>query len=283
MNARTESCALGLLAVALLVTACSREPRQNQTVTTTTNTSISTAPPAREVEKRDTALVRFVHAIANGASVDVFADDRSAFTNIAYKTVTPYREMTGTRFTFSVLPAGQHRLPPRAEKSENLAGGRHYTLITLSRDPAGKEVTLQIIGDDLVPPPAGKAKLRVIHASPDAGELDVYAKGKRDALFSGMSFEKKTGYLEVDPMTATLEVRPTGENNAVLAVPNAKIEAGKIYTIIIVGLTQGTPKLEAIVVEDRLGGEMVAPGKNGQSPAITKKKGEPPSLVPNAY
>lgn len=267
----------------LLVTACSREPRQNQTVTTTTNTSISTAPPAREVEKRDSALVRFVHAITNGASVDVFADDRSAFTNIAYKTVTPYREMTSTQFTFSVLPAGQHTLPPRAEKSENLEGGKHYTLITLSRDPAGKEVILHIIGDNLVPPSAGKAKLRVIHASPDAGELDVYAKGKQDALFSGVNFEKKTGYLEVDPMTATLEVRPTGKNSAVLAVPDAKIEAGKIYTVIIMGLAQGSPKLEALVVEDQLGGEMVAPGKNSQSPAIIKKKVEPPSVVPNAY
>jgi hypothetical protein len=55
-------------------------------------------------------------------------------------------------------------------------------------------------------------------------------------------------------MTGTLEVRPEGKNNAVLTIPNVKFNAGETYTIVLTGKVKGMPKLEAIVVEDKLGG-----------------------------
>lgn len=95
---------LALVAL-LLAAACARESTQNQPVTTTTNMGTSTAPPAREAERRDNALVRLVHALPGAQAVDVFADDAKIFTNIAYKTVTPYRELSDDRHTFRVRPA----------------------------------------------------------------------------------------------------------------------------------------------------------------------------------
>lgn len=151
---------------------------------------------------------------------------------------------------------------PIAENSEGLSGGNHYTVVAMPRDAAGREVTLRIVNDRLTPPSAGKAKVRVIHAAPDAGEVDVYARGRDDALFDGVNVETATTYTEVDPMTATLEVRPEGQQQAVLAVPNARFEAGKIYTIIVMGRTRGTPRLEAVTVEDQLGGAGAMPGAN---------------------
>jgi osmotically-inducible protein OsmY len=53
-------------------------------------------------------------------------------------------------------------------------------------------------------------------------------------------------------MTATLEVRPEGQNNAVLTIPNAKFNAGDTYTIVLTGKAKGAPKLEAIVIQDKL-------------------------------
>lgn len=65
--------------------------------------------------------------------------------------------------------------------------------------------------------------------------------------------------------TVTLDVRPAGKNNSVITVPNLKVEAGKIYTILIMGQAQGTPALEAFIIEDLLGppitpGEVPSPG-----------------------
>ena len=39
------------------------------------------------------ALLRVVHAIPADSTVDVFADDNKVFDSLAYKTVTPYREI----------------------------------------------------------------------------------------------------------------------------------------------------------------------------------------------
>ena len=101
--------------------------------------------------------------------------------------------------------------------------------------------------------------MRVIDASPDAGEVDVFAKGNEKALFAKLNFQSVKGYNDVDPMDVTLELRREGQQNAILTIPNVKFETGKIYTIVIAGRAQGTPKLDAIKIEDRLVGESAPP------------------------
>lgn len=274
---------LALLAL-LLVTACSSESNQNQPVTTTTNTGTSNAPPAAEVKQRGNALVRVIHAVPGGASVDVFADDAKVFSGIAYKTTSPYKEVSGERHTFRIRPAGQDTAQPLAENSEGLSDGEHYTVVAWAGSD-GKPA-LYIVDDDLVPPSSGKAKLRIIHASADAGEVDVYAKEGNKKLFGGVNALKATSYSEFDPMSGTIEVRPEGKNNAVLTIPNAKFDAGDTYTIVVVGKAKGTPKLEAMIVEDKLvGTSTTAPSTASPSPAATMKStpGAKPAANKNTY
>ncbi len=54
-------------------------------------------------------------------------------------------------------------------------------------------------------------------------------------------------------MTSTLEVRPEGKDNVLASIPNAKFDKGKIYTIVVTGRAKGMPKLQAVVIEDRIG------------------------------
>src|ERR687888_1627086 len=132
MNNRLKlRAALGLVAL-LIVTACSSESNQNQPVTTTTNAGTSNAPPATEVKQRGNALVRVIHAVPGGPSVDVFADDTKVFSGIAYKTTSPYKEVSGERHTFRIRPAGQDTAPPLAQNSEGLSDGKHYTVVAMA-------------------------------------------------------------------------------------------------------------------------------------------------------
>src|SRR5204863_8755788 len=156
-----------VLTALLLVTACSSESNQNKPVTTTTNAGTSNAPPATEVKQRGNALVRVIHAVPGGPVVDVFADDAKVFNGIAYKTTSPYKEVSGERHTFRIRAAGQDTAQPLAENSEGLSDGKHYTVVAWA-DANGKPV-LYVFNDDLVPPASGKAKVRILHASADAG------------------------------------------------------------------------------------------------------------------
>jgi hypothetical protein len=220
-------------------------------VITSTDSGTSTAPPAKEAKQRNNALVRVINAVPGEMSLDIFAGDQKVFESVAFKKVTPYKEVSDDRHSFRVRHSGHDTAQPIAENSEGLSGGKHYTIVVMPG--TNDRTTLYVVNDNITTPPADKAQVRVIHASPDAGEVDVVDKQGNKELFSGVNFERGTSYMDVDPMKTTLEVRQEGQDKAVVTVPNANFESGKFYTIVVTGLTKGTPKLQALMVEDQLG------------------------------
>jgi hypothetical protein len=240
-----------MITLLCLVAACSSEPKQTQPVTTTSNGASSTAPPAKEVAQRDNALVRVINAVPGNVSFDVFADDQKVFESVAFKSVTPYKELSDARHAFRVRYAGQDSAQPVAENSEGLAGGKHYTVVIMP--DTNDKFVVTILSDNITTAAADKAQIRVIHASPDAGEIDVVDKQGNKTLFSGVNFERETRYMNVDPMKTTLEVKQEGQAQPIVTLPNANFEKGKFYTIVVTGHAKGTPKLQTLMVEDKLG------------------------------
>lgn len=238
---------VGFLMLLTLV-GCQQESTRNAPVTTTSPAGQTTAPPAAAAEKRDMALVRVVHAIPAGSTVDVFADDNKAFDALAYKTVTPYREIGGQRYTFRLRPAGMDQADPLASNTEGLRDGNYYTVFAVPGD--GEAASLRVVADTHSLPSSGKARVRVVHGSGDAGELDVYVVGRPEVLFDAVDFQAVTDYVEIDPVTGALELRPEGESNVMLAVPDVRLDAGKTYTIVILGRVRTAPKLETLVIAD---------------------------------
>jgi hypothetical protein len=116
------------------------------------------------------------------------------------------------------------------------------------------KTTVSVINDNITAPPTDKAQVRVIHASPDVGEVDIVDTSKNNKLFSGVNFEGETAYTAVDPMKTTLEVRQEGQEKSVLTVPEANFEKGKYYTIVVTGNSKKMPKLQAVMIEDQLTG-----------------------------
>ena len=235
-------------------------------VTTVTQSGTSTAPPAKEVKGRGNALVRLVHAAPGVGAADLFAQDVKLFTNTAYKSVTPYHEVAGSKIPFRLRLTGQDTAQPVAEETESLRGGAHYTLIVIPIDASaiisqdgGQSAELRFVADELAAPTAGKAKLRVINASPDLSAVDVYAAGRADALLKDVKSDGKTDYAEVEPLQGALEVRRAGENISTLSLPSMRIEAGKIYTVVVVGRVKGTSNLGFVLIEDQIGSAAVAP------------------------
>src|SRR5262245_51261851 len=241
---------LCVLLALLVMAACTPESQRMEPVTTTTDKGTSTAPPAKEAKEGDKALVRVIHVLPGFAAVDTYVGDTKEFSDVAYKTVTPYKEVSDVKEQFAIKPAGKEDAAPFAQNKEGVSGGDHYTAIAMPA--ADGKATLRVISDKLTPPPSGKASVRVINASPDAGEVDIGVKGKEDKLFGGVNPESVTTYNEIDPMTASLEVRPQGKKNVLLTVPAINFEPGHLYTIVLTGKANGAPKLEAVKIDDQL-------------------------------
>lgn len=244
------------LAVCLLLiglTACSPEADRSEPVTTTTTSGTpSTAAPAAEVKQRDHALLRVINAAPELRAADVQDDQGSVISVVNYQQVTPYVELKSEVQRLRLLPTGQMNAQPLATNNEILMAGRHYTAIALP-DKSGK-VELRVVNDNLTPPLAGKAKVRIINTAVNAGEIDVYAQGDTKPLFTGVNFQTVTGYNEMDAKTLTLEVRHEDSPKVLLTVPNVNFEPLKIYTIVVMGKPKGAPQFTATVVKDELVG-----------------------------
>lgn len=232
--------------------ACSTNETANRPVTSTTNTATSTAPPAREAERRNNALVRVAHLVPGAPSVDVFLGDNKAFANAAYKQITPYMEVAKGDMKVRIRQAGQDAATPLVEDNEDFDNGKRYTIVALPT--SGGRPEIEVLEDDFVAPASGKAKVRIIHAALDAGDVDVYVTGRQDALFDDISFKDDgDDYKEIDPINGALEIRQEDRNVVLVTVPNAMLEAGKLYTIFITGQTRGAARLEATVIADEFG------------------------------
>ncbi|MEJ7709200.1 MAG: DUF4397 domain-containing protein [Pyrinomonadaceae bacterium] len=242
-----------LVAALVFATACNREESDNRSVTTTTNSGTTTALPASEAARRDNALVRVLNANNNIGTLDVYADDAKQFSAIAYKATTPYRELAGKSTEFKVRVAGMDSSPAIADESEGLDDGRDYTVIVVPGDD-NRRSDIQVLEDDMKIPADGKARVRVVHAVREGDDFDIYATGKNDEVFEDVNFQEEDGYDDVDPYNGNLEVRPEGKSNALLTIQNARFEANKAYTLVIIGaINDGKPEMEAVIVEDKIG------------------------------
>jgi hypothetical protein len=240
-----------LIALLLIAgAACERAETKSGPVTTSSPAGTSTAPSSTSAASRDEALVRVVHAIPNASAMDVLAGDLVVFDAVNFKSVTSYRALDGKRYMFAVRPAGMTNAKPLSSNTEALEDGRYYSVFALPGE--GRSVHLRVVGDKLDQPADGMARLRLVHGGNGVGSVDVHATGVPAALFENVSFRSVTDYRDVTPVNGKIEVRAAGGGNTVVMLPNAHLEAGRFYTMVVVGSTNAAPPLEAFIIEDML-------------------------------
>lgn len=88
-------------------------------------------------------------------------------------------------------------------------------------------------------PAAGKAVVRVIHASADAPSVDVYPKGKGEPIITALTYGQTSGWLELDPGTYVFELRAAGAKPTdpiAYRTPDLVIPAGAKISAVAAGL-----------------------------------------------
>lgn len=99
------------------------------------------------------------------------------------------------------------------------------------------------------------AFVRVVHASPDAGTVDVFADGAK--LLSNFTFSSVTGYVSIAPGAHTLQVAPAGKGvGAAVITQSFTLAAGVPYTVAALGTTSTGFSLKAFEDNNLLSGGM---------------------------
>ncbi len=210
------------------------------------------------------AQVRVAHLSPDAPNVDVSVNGEpvAALQNVPYGTVSPYLPLPAGTQQVTVYPAGD-RSQPLIDTPVDLVYGGAYTIGAVGLVSDGS-LRAQVYQDDLTPPAQGNSKLRVVHASPDAGPVDVVPAGGAP-LVSGLGFPSASPYAQVPAGAYTLKVNAAGTDTTAISVPNATVVSGGTYSAFAVG-TAAAGSLDVILVQDNAGRTEPLPSTGGISP-----------------
>ena len=190
------------------------------------------------------AQVRVVHASPDAPAVDILVDNTVALRDVPYPAVSSYLELPAATYNFKVNAAGTAVTVINADAP--LKGSQAYTVLATG---FLANIAPLVVTDDLALPAANRSKLRVIHASPDAPNVDVLVAGNR--VLSNVPFRAASDYLTVASGNYNVEVRVAGTSTVVLSA-SLTLEPRKIYTALAIGSAAGGPNPLALkVVTDR--------------------------------
>lgn len=178
--------------------------------------------------------VRVVHASPSSPSVDVYVDKVLSFKALAYgKATDGYVELPAGPHRIKITPAGDAKTVV-FDRDLSVDGMNAYTLVaegTLADKTFGVTSYLDDASDT-----AGKARIFVIHAVPDAGPVDVVTTKDGKAVVSNLAYGD-TAELNLDPATVDLAVTKAGDAKTVyIPLKGVKLAADTIYTVVATGL-----------------------------------------------
>ena len=159
------------------------------------------------------ARLRVVHASADAPAVDVLANDgvTPAVSNLAFPAITNYLSLPAATYNFKVVPTGV-TTPVVINADVPLANSMEYSLLAVGA-LANIEPLLLTDNNRKV---ATEAKVRLVHASTLAGNVDIYVVAAGASIanaapaFSNVPFKADTGYVSLAAGNYDVIITPTG-------------------------------------------------------------------------
>lgn len=195
----------------------------------------------------ETAKIRVVHASPDAPAVDICANGSAAFSDVAFPSATDYATVEEGTYQIRVVAAG----------SSCGGGGVINAALPLPADTETTVVAVNtldsieplVLEDDNTAPTAGTAKVRFVHASPDAPTVDITLTDGT-TLFDNVAFKEVGDYIEAPAGTLDLQVRDETGTAIVLTLEDVTLEDGTVYTVYAIGLLTGSPALDALITMD---------------------------------
>lgn len=178
------------------------------------------------------AGVRFVHAVPGAGEAELTVERGGERYRVG---AAGYGSNTGVR----VIPPGPMRWSLSAGGDELASGdatlgdGR-YTAVAV---PRGSGLAIRLFRD-ASGAPRGKARVRVIHASPEFGTPDLTVDGER--VVRKLAFGKATPYLTLSPGKHDLAAVRAGSTDPLLEAEGVAFRGDTTTSAIVIG-TRGEP------------------------------------------
>lgn len=183
--------------------------------------------------------IRVIHASYDAPAVDILINDAaSGITNLAYTETSGYAEIDAGTYNIKVVAAGTTS-PAVIDADLTFAENESYTILAVGS--LGDGSITAILDTDDRDANTTQAKVRAIHASPDAPAVDIrVGDGNGPAVFSGAPFQGITDYIAVDAADYSFAITPAGGNAEVRLYEPISVAAGTVYTVVAHGTLDET-------------------------------------------
>jgi hypothetical protein len=225
---------VGFLVFALLLAVQPGVAAQDATASPMGGADMGNCVTALGIGQAGDACLNVIHASPDASAVDVYVDGTKALADLAFGAASGWVALPAGEHTVQVTAAGADIETAVIDADVTLESGAAYEVAAVGLlaeiEPQVLQVNLSEIGDEDEP----MARVRIIHASPDAPAVDVAVKGG-DVLVENLAFPDASDYLSVPAASYDLEIRPTGTTDVALDLPGVAFEAGTVYSIYAVG------------------------------------------------
>lgn len=180
------------------------------------------------------AGLRVAHLAPDAPNVDVYVDGDMVLDDVPFRAVSEYLALEPDDYDIMITAAGDDETVVYDETVS--VGDGDYTAAALGElADENQPFQVEIFEDDLSDP-GDMARVRVVHASPDAPAVDITVEESGDAIVEDAGFGEAAP-VEVPAGSYTLEVRPATENNdgEVVATFPVDVEAGTVYSALAIG------------------------------------------------
>lgn len=197
--------------------------------------------------------VRVVHASPDAPEVNVSVDGTEAIFNLSYTDVSDDTPLPPGSYTFGLVPSvPESATDPVFEFPATLVQGLEYSVLAVN--------TLANIDDLILEDDnrriATEARLRLVHASPSAGPVDIYVVpagtpiDPADKAFENVPFGADTGYVPLTPGAYDIIVTQAGEEIGEIELFNQELAGGGIYSAVAGDAAGGGLPLLVIPLDD---------------------------------
>lgn len=241
----------------LLLTAVNNTSDQNTNMTVASPISLAVLTGAGSTEILDIstpARLRVVHASADAPNVDVIANDTvTLVSDLAFPDATPIVPVDPATYNVKVTAAGNASAVV-IEADLTLDAGVTYDVLAVNELAAIEPLVLT----DDYRPVITEAKVRIIHASPTAQDVDIYVTeqgadiANLDPTLAGVPFKANTGFLSLAAGAYDVTVTAAGSKMPAIGPAPIAINAGGIYTAIARDAEGGGTPLDLILLDDFL-------------------------------
>lgn len=203
--------------------------------TTTTTTTTTEGKPVKTDDPYATnqdgkAAVRVAHMSPGAPKVDISVDGTTVVTQLAYGNVSPYFVLEPGSHNVSVSPSG---LPTTVFSETLQIGPKTYSVVAIGEvDGGNRPLEFRKFRDIVDPLSPAKTRIRLIHAVPDAKQLDVVLPKRDVSLFEGVDYGTPSSYKHPSAGPVRLQIRRAtrADDGEVFGTFDADLPGGTVVT-----------------------------------------------------